>query len=191
MVEYICMEEAKGVSLDTVAYTLPDAVLESIGNDLKLLVDRVGEPQSPSVASVTNEPLRSMLVPLQLQPTKVLSVSEFHAFLFSRCRCGASAWAKVWRDPIPVDGLIRFTHGDLLPKNIIVDPDDGYRITAILDWEHAGYYPDYWEYCRMHDPDFKTEGWSKVLSVVFPGDGWPLLAVAAVHDVLHHIDYCA
>lgn len=38
---------------------------------------------------------------------------------------------------------IVFTHGDIAARNIIVR--DG-RIVAILDWECAGWYPDYWEY---------------------------------------------
>ena len=43
---------------------------------------------------------------------------------------------------------IKFTHADLCPQNILVD--DAGRITAILDWESAGWYPEYWEYTQMH-----------------------------------------
>ena len=43
---------------------------------------------------------------------------------------------------------IKFTHADLCPQNILVD-DTG-RITAILGWESAGWYPEYWEYTQMH-----------------------------------------
>lgn len=49
-----------------------------------------------------------------------------------------------------------FTHGDLQSKNILVSrigtKDDGsgsgeFKIT-IIDWEIAGWYPDYWEFCN-------------------------------------------
>ena len=40
---------------------------------------------------------------------------------------------------------IVFTHGDLAPRNIIVR--DG-KIVALLDWEVAGWYPEYWEYVK-------------------------------------------
>ncbi|OAA66946.1 Phosphotransferase family protein [Niveomyces insectorum RCEF 264] len=40
-----------------------------------------------------------------------------------------------------------FTHGDIAPRNIIVD-DDG-RILALLDWESSGWFPDWWEYAQM------------------------------------------
>ncbi|KAH9922961.1 uncharacterized protein B0H18DRAFT_1182825 [Fomitopsis serialis] len=39
-----------------------------------------------------------------------------------------------------------FTHGDLMPHNIMVK--DGH-ITGIIDWEAAGWYPEYWEFTTM------------------------------------------
>ncbi|RKP35941.1 kinase-like domain-containing protein, partial [Dimargaris cristalligena] len=39
---------------------------------------------------------------------------------------------------------INLTHGELLPSNIMVDPDTC-QITGILDWEFSGFYPEYWE----------------------------------------------
>ncbi|KAJ6114899.1 hypothetical protein N7486_000677 [Penicillium sp. IBT 16267x] len=38
---------------------------------------------------------------------------------------------------------IVFTHGDLKPHNILVR---GGQITGFLDWESAGWYPDYWDF---------------------------------------------
>ncbi|RDW81538.1 aminoglycoside phosphotransferase family protein [Aspergillus mulundensis] len=46
-----------------------------------------------------------------------------------------------------------FTHGDLQPKNIMVERlDDGdgapdFKIT-LIDWESAGWYPEYWDFCN-------------------------------------------
>jgi len=39
---------------------------------------------------------------------------------------------------------IVFTHGDVMPQNILVTEDG--HLSAILDWEAAGWYPDYWEF---------------------------------------------
>lgn len=45
------------------------------------------------------------------------------------------------------------THGDLQPKNIIVNrissPDDkkGRYEVCLIDWESAAWYPEYWEFC--------------------------------------------
>jgi aminoglycoside phosphotransferase (APT) family kinase protein len=43
------------------------------------------------------------------------------------------------------DHRIVFTHGDLHLDNIMVK--DG-KITGLIDWEFAGWYPEYWEYVK-------------------------------------------
>ncbi|KAM4067616.1 phosphotransferase enzyme family protein [Hirsutella rhossiliensis] len=40
-----------------------------------------------------------------------------------------------------------FTHGDIGPRNIIVD--ENCHIAALLDWESSGWFPDYWEFAQM------------------------------------------
>ncbi|KAK2745023.1 hypothetical protein FQN55_006380 [Onygenales sp. PD_40] len=39
---------------------------------------------------------------------------------------------------------IAFTHGDFKAHNILVD--DGGHLSGFLDWESAGWYPEYWEF---------------------------------------------
>lgn len=49
---------------------------------------------------------------------------------------------------------IVFSHADLNPRNILVDQvplsggGKGWRVTGIVDWETAGYYPEYWDYTK-------------------------------------------
>ena len=40
---------------------------------------------------------------------------------------------------------IVFTHGDLDPRNILVEEG---HVTGIVDWEQSGWYPGYWEYVK-------------------------------------------
>ncbi|KAK2812930.1 hypothetical protein FQN50_000951 [Emmonsiellopsis sp. PD_5] len=42
---------------------------------------------------------------------------------------------------------IQFAHGDLSPRNVMVDESG--HIIAILDWEWAGWFPEYWDVVRM------------------------------------------
>ncbi|DAA73964.1 TPA_exp: Uncharacterized protein A8136_3746 [Trichophyton benhamiae CBS 112371] len=63
---------------------------------------------------------------------------------------------------------IHFAHADLAPRNIIVD-DTGH-INAIVDWERAGWYPEYWDLVRMYtDPPLKREmnGYTKLWKTLF------------------------
>lgn len=53
-----------------------------------------------------------------------------------------------YRELLPDDAAIVFTHSDLHPRNIMVDSEDPSRIVAIIDWEQSGWFPDYWEFCK-------------------------------------------
>ncbi|KAF4823484.1 hypothetical protein CGCTS75_v010321 [Colletotrichum tropicale] len=44
---------------------------------------------------------------------------------------------------------VLFTHADLLPSNIMLTPGLLPRVAAINDWEQTGWYPEYWEYCKV------------------------------------------
>lgn len=39
-----------------------------------------------------------------------------------------------------------FTHADLHPSNIVIDRG---RLSGLVDWECAGFYPEYWEYTKL------------------------------------------
>lgn len=57
-----------------------------------------------------------------------------------------------YKDPywefLPDDGTIRFTHRGLHCSNIIISCTDLPHVMAVINWTHAGWYPDYWEYCK-------------------------------------------
>ena len=42
---------------------------------------------------------------------------------------------------------IVLTHGDFAARNILVR---GSEVVGILDWDFAGFYPEYWEFCKAH-----------------------------------------
>lgn len=66
-----------------------------------------------------------------------------------------------------VEHDIVFTHADLNLRNILVD-DTG-RISGIVDWECAGWYPEYWEYSKMHFTVRQTSRWIvDVVDRIFP-----------------------
>ena len=71
---------------------------------------------------------------------------------------------------LPDKGEIHFTHADLTLYNIMVSGLPGQRrVSGIVDWEQAGWYPEYWEYCKMHiavheDHDWCKSGWIKKIT---------------------------
>ncbi|CAI7644873.1 unnamed protein product [Penicillium glandicola] len=60
---------------------------------------------------------------------------------------------------------IVFTHSDFAPRNILVE---GGRVTAILDWEYAGWYPAHWEYCQALRQLRPMFDWPEYLSRILP-----------------------
>lgn len=60
--------------------------------------------------------------------------------------------------PRETDDLV-FCHNDLSMHNVVVDPDT-LKITAILDWEYAGFYPPEFEFpfYRRIGPSVALEG---------------------------------
>jgi tRNA A-37 threonylcarbamoyl transferase component Bud32 len=49
-----------------------------------------------------------------------------------------------------------FTHADIAPRNIMVD--DG-KVSAIVDWQFGGWYPEYWEYTKAHYGQIDRPEW--------------------------------
>lgn len=66
----------------------------------------------------------------------------------------------------PCQGQLALTHCDLYVGNIMVDPDRAV-VTAIIDWESAGYWPEWFQYARItHGCNPDDAQWKYVLSRV-------------------------
>lgn len=62
---------------------------------------------------------------------------------------------------------IVLTHGDLNPRNILAENG---KITGIVDWENAGWFPEYWEYTKAHYTVRSVIRWlADVVDVVLEG----------------------
>ncbi|KAH0497209.1 hypothetical protein TgHK011_004535 [Trichoderma gracile] len=62
---------------------------------------------------------------------------------------------------------IVFTHGDLAPRNILID-EKTFKVAAILDWEEAGWYPEHWEYIKAYQHLQPMMDWPDYLAHVLP-----------------------
>ncbi len=72
------------------------------------------------------------------------------------------------------------THGDIAPRNILVDESG--RITGIIDWELAGWYPEYWEYANIMKPT-RDRDWQSRMDRVAT-QRWDLSGIIAARRVL-------
>ncbi|KAF5017408.1 hypothetical protein F66182_10664 [Fusarium sp. NRRL 66182] len=116
--------------------------------------------QTPEIiGSVNGGPLQDRFFRIDDEKGPLSTIKEFNDWLFAIAtrqdpQPGKSIQGldhpDMYRDLLPDHGNIYFTHGDLTLGNIIVSGSpDSYAITGIIDWEQAGWYPEYWEYCKL------------------------------------------
>ncbi|KXX83131.1 hypothetical protein MMYC01_200349 [Madurella mycetomatis] len=88
--------------------------------------------------------------------------TQFNDFLSHKPGRTPTPWITMLRSVMPDDHRLVMTHGDLHPRNIMVRwewaDEDGanlnggekkrIRITALIDWEMSGWYPEYWEFVK-------------------------------------------
>ncbi|KAF2677762.1 hypothetical protein K458DRAFT_349534 [Lentithecium fluviatile CBS 122367] len=101
------------------------------------------------ICSVLGTAVRSVRIPSHaVEPCE--SESEFNDHLFSSISSHSFETREMFEETVEIAARLRkmrhpivFTHGDLKHHNIMVL--DGH-ISGFLDWESAGWYPDYWEF---------------------------------------------
>ncbi|GFF32785.1 hypothetical protein IFM58399_03316 [Aspergillus lentulus] len=76
---------------------------------------------------------------------------DFYAFLFSPASPHGFGSTVEYEEALSCAKKIQqrshwitFNHGDFKAHNILVDEEE--HLSGFLDWESAGWYPEYWEY---------------------------------------------
>ncbi|KAH0584517.1 hypothetical protein H2248_010050 [Termitomyces sp. 'cryptogamus'] len=96
------------------------------------------------------------------------SEADFNAFLLKPLdKRKPGDWQREFRDTLAgYNHRIVFSHADLSPDNVMVDKETG-KVTGIIDWEMAGWWPEYWEYRKaMYGGRSSLSWWTKLLEDV-------------------------
>lgn len=75
-----------------------------------------------------------------------------------------------------------FTHADIAPRNILLGEGDHCPVIGIVDWEIAGWYPEYWEYANIMKPS-KDRDWQMWMERTAP-ERWDISGIAAARRVV-------
>lgn len=110
-------------------------------------------PYSISICSPLGTSISSLRVPRhEMGPFQ--SEQELHDYLLSTASSHAHPSAAAFEKDMEKAHEIRatrhrnvFTHGDLWPHNVLVGEDG--HLKGILDWETAGWLPEYWEFTTI------------------------------------------
>ncbi|RFU34691.1 hypothetical protein B7463_g1644, partial [Scytalidium lignicola] len=157
-----------GVSLDTVWHKMSKAQRDSIKTQLKEQISNFRRCTQPYIGRLDYQPTRNFYDRLKFNFMGPFdSEAEFDNWCLSRVK---SPLARIkWKYLLPrmhrkVSKAFVLTHGDLAARNIMVK--DGV-ITGILDWENAGFFPEYiecvlaTEICDPHE-----DWWKPVLKEI-------------------------
>jgi serine/threonine protein kinase len=166
-ITYIEIEYVQG---GTISETIASRDLETILDELHGYIEQLrGLKPSESIdqiCSLRGGPLRDFRV--SSSPFRPFSdSSDFHRFL-----CGGLSTEEYPLELKPAIGphslkcRSKFTHGDLTPRNIIIQNG---KILSILDWSNSGWYPEYWEYRKAQHWRHASPMWREGISHMMKG----------------------
>jgi serine/threonine protein kinase len=84
------------------------------------------------------------------------SIEKFHSHIGHDAILYADKHRKAWSQFQAMGNrkyCTKFTHSDIAPRNLLVNNG---KIAAIVDWEMAGWYPEYWEYTRWAVSNYRS-----------------------------------
>lgn len=154
---YIVMEYVLGTSLLALWSGLSTDEKAAIATQLRTYFDQLRQLQHPGyfgniaggppLDDVFNAPLGSKEVNGPFATEDELLDCVFRVYLAEageRMAPKVEYYRRVLPSILRGSGAPVFTHDDFQRKNIIVRPDGK---AVMVDWEFAGWYPSYWEYC--------------------------------------------
>ena len=148
----ILMTRLPGKPFDEAYDNMAPGQREVVVEELKMMLDSMRRWESPwgqRICSISGGPIRSIRVPdHRIDPCEteaelldfLLSAASSHSFDSAESYRKALEAAKKLND---IEHRTVFTHGDLALHNVLVHEG---HVTGFIDWESAGWYPEYWEF---------------------------------------------
>lgn len=170
---FILMERVRGEDLPSAWKRLPTAARHEVLAQLEAMFQelrKLAPPPGTGVESCTGGSLYDSRIKRGPRFGPFKSIQDFHFWLREELRPSEfpdrpkdHEWQDIEKMVAMQDGPWPppvFTHADINPFNILVRDD---KVVAIIDWEFAGWYPDYWEYTSAWFGNITRTGWQDEL----------------------------
>lgn len=96
------------------------------------------------------------------------SIAEFHDFLVAPVKnCPRPELVAKYRSLLCDDVAIVFAHADISWENILVEPTTG-AVTGIIDWEMAGFWPEWWDSRKALYASRGRPWWIDIVKQIMP-----------------------
>ncbi|CVK94657.1 uncharacterized protein FPRN_10121 [Fusarium proliferatum] len=162
-------ERVPGMPLVDVWQNMSQAEQASIKEQLRTQIKRMRTLVQPYIGRIDKQPTRNIYNTTFVRHCGPFEDEEaFDNWCLDRLSGGTIQrwkWKRVLeRQRRKSTGRFVLTHGDLSPRNIMVN---GSTITGIIDWELSGFYPEYVEYAfALSIGPGLEEWWKRVLKEV-------------------------
>ena len=139
-----------GVDLEKAWPQLNQPQKQDISHQIDILLAELRSlpfPKNTPLGAVAGGNCRDLRRSQRISTEPFMSVENFEDFIFNGSKTATPLYAGLLRNLMPESTNVVFTHGDIRPANIMVrQGGEGlWRVTAIIDWESSGFYPEYWE----------------------------------------------
>ncbi|KAG6873287.1 hypothetical protein C0995_000722 [Termitomyces sp. Mi166 len=170
---YLCFSVVPGEPLDTAwPIMTPDSQARTAA-ELRAYIAEIRALQQPTpagwIGSVGKKGVICPRIGMHGRPCGPWeSEAAFNAFLLKPLdKVNSPKWQQKFTNALAsYNHRIVFSHADLSPENVIVNKETG-EVTGIIDWEMAGWWPEYWEYRKaMYGGRSSLAWWTKLLDDV-------------------------
>ncbi|KAK4105783.1 hypothetical protein N658DRAFT_483201 [Parathielavia hyrcaniae] len=171
---FIYMELMPGERLRDAWETFSQADKESVSHQLEKIVKNLRSVEQDTadqfIGSLNRGPVQDVYLSPDFHKGPFASAREFHDYV----QFVALYWMPLeerppepYRAMLPDTARICLTHADLHLSNILVvrsANESRVTVSANVDWEQAGWYPEYWEYCKAmivgsYGDEWRDDGW--------------------------------
>lgn len=150
----IFMSLMPGTTLGAVWQELDDSLKRSVQqqlNDIFVELRSMNRPEDSPLGGVSGEGCQDLRRHVRHTKTPIWTTKDFDDWQFSNPHFGSLIYIEALRrlSP-PFSERHVLSHNDLRPDNITVKFEDGQcRVTGIIDWQFAGFYPEYYESTKV------------------------------------------
>jgi len=186
---HLCMSYIPGKPLHESWDRLDNGTKERLCHEIWATVEKLRQIPKPKelqhlflcLADGSNS--QDVLVADLPEPQRLLDDQAVRNRIYERYYefCGRK-YEKELPDMLPRAEASVFTHGDIAPRNIMFDWETQ-QITGVIDWECAGWYPEYWEYANIFKPARDHKDWQDWMKSTAPRE-WDISGIMAARMVL-------
>ncbi|KAI5455757.1 kinase-like domain-containing protein [Mariannaea sp. PMI_226] len=167
--KHLKMEYIEGETLNKIWPNMSTNEKKDIAQQLRTLLEIMQSiPPPPNlIGGCDGEEIRDLHVRSIHRAPSCINEEGFNAYILSSLSQSIpSSIYKAFAQRLQTNHRIVFSHCDLSPRNIIVKEG---KIKGLIDWELAGWYPEYWEYVKFFERSDRKEGdWLDYADHIFP-----------------------